>query len=90
MTSRIDGGDLWTRRGKVVGEHEVAEQDVLVLAGGVQQVERKVLPPDGCPELDNDKDGLLDTVDACPNEAGPPESTMPLGPIARASAALRS
>jgi OmpA-OmpF porin, OOP family len=29
---------------------------------------------DGCPEVDNDKDGLLDTVDACPNEAGPPES----------------
>ena len=29
---------------------------------------------DGCPEVDNDKDGLLDSLDACPNEVGPPES----------------
>jgi outer membrane protein OmpA-like peptidoglycan-associated protein len=29
---------------------------------------------DGCPEVDNDKDGLLDNVDACPNEPGPPEN----------------
>ena len=29
---------------------------------------------DGCPELDNDKDGLLDNVDACPNIPGPPET----------------
>jgi OmpA-OmpF porin, OOP family len=25
---------------------------------------------DGCPELDNDKDGILDAADACPGEAG--------------------
>jgi outer membrane protein OmpA-like peptidoglycan-associated protein len=30
--------------------------------------------PDGCPDTDNDKDGLLDTVDHCPNQAGPPEN----------------
>jgi len=29
---------------------------------------------DGCPELDNDKDGILDAVDACPNDAGPLET----------------
>ncbi len=29
---------------------------------------------DGCPELDNDKDGILDTVDGCPNDAGPLET----------------
>ncbi len=29
---------------------------------------------DGCPELDNDKDGILDTADACPNDAGPLET----------------
>lgn len=29
---------------------------------------------DGCPDIDNDKDGLLDGVDACPNEAGPLET----------------
>jgi OmpA-OmpF porin, OOP family len=28
---------------------------------------------DGCPEADNDKDGLLDGVDACPDLAGKPE-----------------
>jgi OOP family OmpA-OmpF porin len=27
---------------------------------------------DGCPELDNDSDGLLDAADQCPDEAGPP------------------
>jgi outer membrane protein OmpA-like peptidoglycan-associated protein len=29
---------------------------------------------DGCPDIDNDKDGILDGVDACPNEAGPLET----------------
>jgi outer membrane protein OmpA-like peptidoglycan-associated protein len=29
---------------------------------------------DGCPEPDNDKDGILDKVDACPNDAGPLET----------------
>ena len=29
---------------------------------------------DGCPEVDNDKDGILDNVDSCPNEAGPLET----------------
>jgi OOP family OmpA-OmpF porin len=29
---------------------------------------------DGCPEPDNDKDGILDAVDACPNDPGPPET----------------
>ena len=29
---------------------------------------------DGCPDLDNDKDGILDTADACPNDPGPPET----------------
>lgn len=29
---------------------------------------------DGCPDLDNDKDGLLDTVDKCPLDAGPPST----------------
>jgi OmpA-OmpF porin, OOP family len=28
---------------------------------------------DGCPEADNDKDGLLDGADVCPNVAGTPE-----------------
>ena len=29
---------------------------------------------DGCPDIDNDKDGILDTVDACPNDKGPLET----------------
>ncbi|MDP2344168.1 MAG: OmpA family protein [Deltaproteobacteria bacterium] len=29
---------------------------------------------DGCPDPDNDKDGILDTVDVCPNDAGPLET----------------
>jgi OmpA-OmpF porin, OOP family len=29
---------------------------------------------DGCPDVDNDKDGLLDTVDKCPNDPGPPST----------------
>jgi outer membrane protein OmpA-like peptidoglycan-associated protein len=29
---------------------------------------------DGCPELDNDRDGILDTIDACPLVAGPVET----------------
>jgi outer membrane protein OmpA-like peptidoglycan-associated protein len=29
---------------------------------------------DGCPDFDNDKDGLPDVNDACPNEAGPVEN----------------
>jgi OOP family OmpA-OmpF porin len=29
---------------------------------------------DGCPDLDNDKDGVLDTVDACALEPGPVET----------------
>jgi hypothetical protein len=29
---------------------------------------------DGCPDPDNDKDGVPDTRDTCPNEAGPPSS----------------
>jgi outer membrane protein OmpA-like peptidoglycan-associated protein len=29
---------------------------------------------DGCPEIDNDKDGILDNVDQCPNDKGPLET----------------
>lgn len=29
---------------------------------------------DGCPEADNDKDGILDGVDVCPNDKGPLET----------------
>lgn len=29
---------------------------------------------DGCPEIDNDKDGILDSADGCPNESGPLET----------------
>jgi outer membrane protein OmpA-like peptidoglycan-associated protein len=29
---------------------------------------------DGCPDPDNDGDGILDVDDACPNDAGPPEN----------------
>jgi len=29
---------------------------------------------DGCPDVDNDKDGILDTVDACPDIPGPVET----------------
>jgi OmpA-OmpF porin, OOP family len=29
---------------------------------------------DGCPDLDNDADGVLDVCDACPGEPGPPGS----------------
>jgi OOP family OmpA-OmpF porin len=29
---------------------------------------------DGCPEIDNDKDGILDSADSCPDEAGPLET----------------
>ncbi len=29
---------------------------------------------DGCPDTDNDKDGMLDTVDACPMKPGPKEN----------------
>jgi outer membrane protein OmpA-like peptidoglycan-associated protein len=29
---------------------------------------------DGCPDVDNDKDGILDSVDACPNDKGPIET----------------
>jgi dihydroorotase len=52
MTARLEGGDLWIRRGKVVGEHEVVEQDVLILSGRVQQVARRVHAPEGCPVLE--------------------------------------
>ena len=29
---------------------------------------------DGCPDIDNDKDGILDATDACPDAAGPLET----------------
>jgi len=29
---------------------------------------------DGCPDIDNDKDGILDAADACPNDKGPLET----------------
>ena len=29
---------------------------------------------DGCPDPDNDKDGVLDAADKCPNEPGPPDN----------------
>ena len=29
---------------------------------------------DGCPEVDNDKDGVLDAADGCPNDPGPVEN----------------
>ena len=30
---------------------------------------------DGCPDIDNDKDGLLDTIDKCPLQPGPPSTS---------------
>jgi outer membrane protein OmpA-like peptidoglycan-associated protein len=35
------------------------------------------LDDDGCPDLDNDKDGLADLADQCPNEPGPPDGDRP-------------
>ncbi len=29
---------------------------------------------DGCPDPDNDKDGVLDAADKCPNDPGPPDN----------------
>jgi OOP family OmpA-OmpF porin len=55
---------------------KVASCDACILGTPEQTHEDKdkFQDDDGCPEVDNDKDGLLDPVDACPNEAGPPET----------------
>ncbi len=47
----------------IVGSPEATKEDLDKFDDG-----------DGCPEVDNDKDGILDTVDGCPNDAGPLET----------------
>ena len=42
---------------------------------------------DGCPDFDNDLDGVPDTLDKCPNEAGPADNNgCPKGTVGSASA----
>ena len=52
MTARQVGRDLCVRHGRVVTSSGVAEQEVLILGGRVQQLGRRVQAPAGCPDLE--------------------------------------